>query len=39
MVVFRFVVMWIDDLSVDVIKVDFEVFYYGDMLVEGDIFE
>ncbi|MCX6483063.1 MAG: hypothetical protein NT146_07265 [Mycobacterium sp.] len=28
--------MWIDDNSADVIKVDFEALYHGDVLVEGD---
>lgn len=27
--------MWIDDTSADVIKVDFEALYHGDVLVEG----
>ncbi|HEX7321496.1 MAG TPA: hypothetical protein VF299_00975 [Mycobacterium sp.] len=27
--------MWIDDSSADVIKVDFEALYHGDVLVEG----
>jgi len=27
--------MWIDDTSADVIKVDFEALYNGDVLVEG----
>jgi hypothetical protein len=31
--------MWIDDSSVDVIKVDFEALYHGDFLVEGDTSE
>ena len=31
--------MWIDDTSADVIKVDFEAFYHGDFLVEGDTSE
>jgi hypothetical protein len=31
--------MWIDDTSADVIKVDFEAFYHGDFLVEGDCSE
>ena len=29
-------VMWIDDTSADVIKVDFDALYHGDVLVEGD---
>lgn len=32
-------VMWIDDSSSDVIKVDFEALYHGDVLVEGDTSE
>ena len=32
-------VMWIDDTSADVIKVDFEALYHGDFLVEGDTSE
>lgn len=32
-------VMWIDDTSGDVIKVDFEALYHGDVLVEGDTSE
>ncbi|BBX31209.1 hypothetical protein MMAGJ_04910 [Mycolicibacterium mageritense] len=32
-------VMWIDDTSADVIKVDFEALYHGDVLVEGDTSE
>jgi hypothetical protein len=32
-------VMWIDDFSADVIKVDFEALYHGDVLVEGDTSE
>jgi hypothetical protein len=32
-------VMWIDDSSADVIKVDFEALYHGDVLVEGDTSE
>lgn len=32
-------VMWIDDSSADVIKVDFEALYHGDLLVEGDTSE
>jgi hypothetical protein len=31
--------MWIDDSSADVIKVDFESLYHGDVLVEGDTSE
>ncbi|BBZ08697.1 hypothetical protein MDOR_28660 [Mycolicibacterium doricum] len=31
--------MWIDDTSADVIKVDFEALYHGDFLVEGDTSE
>ena len=31
--------MWIDDTSADVIKVDFEALYPGDVLVEGDTSE
>lgn len=31
--------MWIDDSSADVIKVDFEALYHGDFLVEGDTSE
>ena len=31
--------MWIDDTSVDVIKVDFDALYHGDVLVEGDTSE
>jgi len=27
--------MWIDDTNADVIKVDFEALYHGDVLVEG----
>lgn len=27
--------MWIDDTSADVIKVDFDALYHGDVLVEG----
>ena len=29
-------VMWIDDTSAYVIKVDFEALYHGDVLVEGE---
>lgn len=32
-------IMWIDDSSADVIKVDFEALYHGDVLVEGDTSE
>jgi hypothetical protein len=32
-------VMWIDDTSADVIKVDFEALYHGDVLVEGETSE
>ena len=35
MVTHRLSVMWIDDTSADVIKVDFEALYHGDVLVEG----
>jgi hypothetical protein len=28
--------MWIDDTSADVIKVDFDALYHGDVLIEGD---
>ncbi|EKF22739.1 hypothetical protein C731_3255 [Mycolicibacterium hassiacum DSM 44199] len=31
--------MWIDDTSADVIKVDFDSLYHGDVLVEGDTSE
>jgi hypothetical protein len=31
--------MWIDDSSADVIKVDFDALYHGDVLVEGDTSE
>ena len=31
--------MWIDDTSADVIKVDFDALYHGDLLVEGDTSE
>lgn len=31
--------MWIDDYTADVIKVDFEALYRGDMLVEGETSE
>ena len=31
--------MWIDDSSADVIKIDFDVLYHGDVLVEGDTSE
>ncbi len=29
-------VMWIDDTSAGVIKVDFDALYHGDVLVEGE---
>ena len=32
-------VMWIDDTSADVIKVDFDALYHGDVLIEGDTSE
>jgi hypothetical protein len=32
-------VMWIDDTNADVIKVDFDALYHGDVLVEGDTSE
>lgn len=32
-------IMWIDDSSADVIKVDFDALYHGDVLVEGDTSE
>lgn len=32
-------VMWIDDTNADVIKVDFEALYHGDVLVEGETSE
>ena len=35
MVVVTVQYMWIDDTSADVIKVDFEALYHGDVLVEG----
>lgn len=31
--------MWIDDTNADVIKVDFDALYQGDVLVEGDTSE
>lgn len=31
--------MWIDDTNVDVIKVDFDALYHGDVLIEGDTSE
>lgn len=31
--------MWIDDTKADVIKVDFDALYHGDVLVEGDTSE
>ena len=31
--------MWIDDTSADVIKVDFDALYHGDVVVEGDTYE
>ena len=31
--------MWIDDTAADVIKVDFDALYHGDLLVEGDTSE
>lgn len=31
--------MWIDDSSADVIRVDFDALYHGDLLVEGDTSE
>ena len=39
MVTHTLFVMWIDDTSADVIKVDFEALYHGDVLVEGDTSE
>jgi hypothetical protein len=39
MVALRLMLMWIDDLSADVIKVDFEALYHGDVLVEGETSE
>ncbi|GFG55382.1 hypothetical protein MAGR_68230 [Mycolicibacterium agri] len=39
MVIHKVVDMWIDDTSADVIKVDFEALYHGDVLVEGDTSE
>lgn len=37
--VVTFQYMWIDDTSADVIKVDFDALYHGDVLVEGDTSE
>lgn len=31
--------MWIDDISAEVIKIDFDALYHGDFLVEGDTSE
>lgn len=31
--------MWIDDTNADVIKIDFEALYHGDVLVEGETSE
>jgi hypothetical protein len=31
--------MWIDDTSADVIKIDFDALYHGDVLVEGETSE
>ena len=31
--------MWIDETAADVIKVDFDALYHGDVLVEGDTSE
>ena len=31
--------MWIDDTSADVIKVDFDALFHGDVRVEGDTAE
>ena len=39
MVTNTLLIMWIDDSSADVIKVDFEALYHGDLLVEGDTSE
>lgn len=33
--VVTFEYMWIDDTNADVIKVDFDALYHGDVLVEG----
>lgn len=33
--VVTFQYMWIDDTNADVIKVDFDALYHGDVLVEG----
>jgi hypothetical protein len=39
MVTFTLTTMWIDDTDADVIKVDFDALYHGDLLVEGDTSE
>jgi hypothetical protein len=39
MVTLRLTGMWIDDSDADVIKVDFDALYHGDLLVEGDTSE
>lgn len=39
MVTNTLILMWIDDTSADVIKVDFDALYHGDLLVEGDTSE
>lgn len=39
MVIHKLTVMWIDDTSADVIKVDFDALYHGDVLVEGETSE
>ena len=39
MVTNTLILMWIDDSSADVIKVDFDALYHGDLLVEGDTSE
>ena len=39
MVTHRLTSMWIDDSDADVIKVDFDALYHGDVLVEGDTSE
>ena len=39
MVTHTLIAMWIDDTSADVIKVDFDALYHGDVLVEGDTSE
>ena len=31
--------MWINDSRADVLKIDFEALYHGDVLVEGDTSE